>query len=235
MADLSGRNFGVITGYILPGLVCLLGAAPHSTTLQEWLATSTSATQPTLAGVVYVMLASLGAGLVCGAFRWFLIDSLHAVTGLPRPVWNDDKLVNRLPAYRALVDLHYNYYKFYANTLVALPAAYAAHRFAANPPAVLSPWTDSICLIVQIVLFAGSRDALGKYYDRVNRLLGQLPPSTPRKETPMTNGGHPEISSVPVVASPKARPSEAAPAPKKPAPVASPRLSSSASAPNVKR
>lgn len=57
------------------------------------------------------------------------------------------------------------YYKFYANTVVALAWAYATGGYALG-------WRGLLYFPLAALFFVCSRDALGKYYDRGGRLLG---------------------------------------------------------------
>ena len=96
----------------------------------------------------------------------------------------------RPAAFLALVENHYRYYQFYANSLVAGAMAYAAH-FARHSINLCQPsWPTLGFILLELVLLAGSRDALRKYYMRVERLLGnQL---TLERSANMTNGFHKE-------------------------------------------
>lgn len=184
MGEFSGREFGLIIAYILPGMALILGLSPLSPTITGWLAAH-DGSGPTLAGFLYFVVASLGAGLVASVIRWGVIDQLHHYTGLNRPQWDDRKLADSLEAFNYLVENHYRYYQFYANTLVALPCAYLVQRIS-SPNAAMSVWTDFLLLATCCFLFAGSRNALQLYYRRAVTLLG-----TVRERKPvMTNGNH---------------------------------------------
>jgi hypothetical protein len=185
VGDLSGRNFGLIIAYVLPGLLCLLGLAAVSHTVQSWLLSSESH-EPVVAGFLYVTLASIGAGLLSSVIRWAVIDPIHHRTGLIRPHWDDSKLVDRLPAFNYIVENHYRYGQCYGNTLVVLPLAYALHRFSSGPPPVMGIWTDLAVITLCVILFFGSRNALGRYYQRAVTLLGQFE----SENVQMTNGNH---------------------------------------------
>jgi len=111
--EISSGNFGLLMAYLLPGFVTLWGLSVVSDDLRQWLLGAGTA-GPTLGGFMYITVASAAAGLSVGAFRWVLIDSLHA-TGLRRPKWNDTLLADNRAAYRFLIEIHYRYYHFYAN------------------------------------------------------------------------------------------------------------------------
>ena len=69
------------------------------------------------------------------------------------------------------VEMHYRYYQFFANMLIAILFAYAAWR--STPAGWSGPWgkADAALFAVCVVLFLGSRDALRKYYRRAGDLL----------------------------------------------------------------
>jgi hypothetical protein len=69
------------------------------------------------------------------------------------------------------VNIHYRYYKFYANTAVALAWAYAGGGYALG-------WRGLAYWLLAALFLLASRDALGKYYERAGRLLGG--PAGPR-------------------------------------------------------
>ncbi len=172
MNDLSGRNFGLLIAYVVPGFVVLWGLQPISTTIQSWL--TASPTIPSgIEALFFVTVASIALGMTTSAFRWAIIDSLHAWTGLPRPVWDDAKLQQQLGAYDVIVEAHYRYYRFYANTLIAL-VMLAVIAWSTEQPWTRSPQHWAALLLTNGVFLAMSRDTLRKYYLRTSRLLGTL-------------------------------------------------------------
>ena len=181
MSDLSEKNFGLVIAYVVPGFVALWGVAYLSPTVASWIAASQSAA-PTVAGFLYVTLASLAAGLIVSAVRWALIDTLHHATGVRQPSWEFANLDERLHGYLALVENHYRYYQFYGNTFIAAAFAYRANLIVEGRQIWRDGWTAFGFVILEIILFIGSRDTLRKYYRRAERLLGEsVPPATESK------------------------------------------------------
>ena len=92
---LSNENFGLVIAYVLPGFVALWGVSYFSPTVESWI-TATQQGAPSVAGFMYVTVASLAAGLTVSAVRWAIIDNIHQLTGVVPPAWNfvdlDDKL-----------------------------------------------------------------------------------------------------------------------------------------------
>jgi hypothetical protein len=135
---------------------------------------------------VYALLAATAAGMVVSCFRWFLVDRVHVLTGVPAPVFNPRALEERPAAVNFLIENHYRYYQFYANALVAVVWTYSIFRLLKASPH-LGIGTDIGAVVLCAVLFAGSRDALWKYRGRTRQLVGEFIPRH-LKGKPMTNG-----------------------------------------------
>ena len=172
--EVSGKNFGLLIAFVLPGFVSLWGVSHFSPTLRAWLLASSVASgdSASVGGFLYVTLASVVAGLTASTIRWVIVDRLHEVTGIRRPAWDDSRLQECLGAFEALIDNHYRYYQFYANMLVVMLFLFAARLVVAGRPiADLDP-LDCGILAVACIYWAGSRDTLRKYYSRAEVLLG---------------------------------------------------------------
>ncbi len=81
---------------------------------------STPIADPTVGSFLYVALDSLGAGLICSAFRWALVDTLHQRTGLPATELDYSKLRTNIDAFQMAVELNYRYYQFHASMALAV-------------------------------------------------------------------------------------------------------------------
>lgn len=210
--DLTGRGFGLIIAYVLPGYVALIGMSPFSELVRSWLMAALSA-DTGVAGFLHLTTASLCLGMLGGCFRWIVVDTVNSWTGLRRPVWDDQRLTERLSAFNLIVEHHYRYYQFYGSTLLILPVVYWTNRQAQH--SLLGPWTDVLLLITEAVLFAAARDALRTYFRRALILLG--PHDCIEGTKHMTNGSHPEAGGT----APKAATNKpiSAPAPKHPKPL----------------
>lgn len=136
--------------------------------LSDWLG-RTGQCEPTFSGFLYVVLASLGAGLTCSTIRWLIVDALHHRTGIPVPKWNLGQLGRKTETFELLIEIHYRYYQFYGNMIVALGVLWVSDCVARNPFEVR--WRDSLIAGVIILFYLGSRDAMRKYYERVDRML----------------------------------------------------------------
>lgn len=175
MSTLSNQNFGLIIAYLLPGFVALWGMSDFSPTVASWI-TASQHDAPTVAGFMYVTLASLAAGVTVSAVRWALLDQLHHATGIVPPVWKFAHLEDKLQGYLTLIENHYRYYQFYSNMFCAAAFAFCARLTceAAAPPHGVAAAFGFVLL--ELVLLAGSRDALRKYYARTQQLLNSRNP-----------------------------------------------------------
>lgn len=172
MGELSARNFGLLIAYILPGFVALWGVSLECEPVRLWLF-GRSGNGPSAAGIPYTLLASVGAGMAASCIRWALLDTLHHRTGICKPEWDDARLVDRLPAYQLLIEIHYRYYQFYANSVVSGLFAYLVWRWR-TPFAWHGLGVDAAFACLLCVFYAGSRDTLRKYYGRTATLLGLI-------------------------------------------------------------
>lgn len=169
MRDASPFNFGVVVAYLVPGFTVLWAASYYSPTVRVWLDMPADAAI-IVGDLLYATLASVAAGVVVSAIRWAVIDMLHHHTGIRPPQWDFALLPERLAAFQMLVGDHYRYYQFYANTLIALIVLYVARRSAVG--VLADQWgVDLGFVILGIVLFFGSRDALRRYYRRADQLF----------------------------------------------------------------
>lgn len=165
------RQFGLLIAYVLPGFIGLAGIAPLFPAMAEWLRpieTSDLGLGPPL----YAVLAAIAIGKVLSCFRWMLIDRAHRLMGVQRPDLDDRRLEQVLGGFDYLVQSHYRYYEFSANTFLALLGSYSLNRALGTLP-FLGPVSDAAVAIVLIVLFFASRDALKTYYTRSSRLIGR--------------------------------------------------------------
>ena len=175
MSTLSNQNFGLIIAYLLPGFVAIWGMSDFSPTVASWI-TASQHDAPTVAGFMYVTLASLAAGVTVSAVRWAMIDHLHHATGIVPPAWHFANLEGKLQGYLTLIENHYRYYQFYSNMLVAGAFAFSAYVFSDGLPSTHLMGATVGFLVVEIILFAGSRDTLQKYYTRTQQLLNSHHP-----------------------------------------------------------
>lgn len=171
MGDLSGRSFGLLIAYVIPGFLSLWGLSFGSGTVREWLQGS-GAAGPSVGGAVFVLVASIAFGMTANALRWASIDQLHHFTGLRHPAWDDSRLQEHLQAFDYLVENHFRYYQFYASSIVSMLVAYGAWRLSGH----MDPTggAEFAVSLLAGVFLACSRDALRKYYAGTTLLLGTV-------------------------------------------------------------
>ena len=170
MRDISPFNFGLLIAYLVPGFIVLWGAGYHFPIVRTWLAESPD-NAPQIGDLLYATLGAIACGMTVSVFRWAIIDTFHHHTGIKPPIWNFSILHERLDAYQALIEIHYRYYQAHANMFLAILFTYAARFFAIGFRTYQMGAMDIGFLIVSIVLFFGSRNALKKYYLRAGELL----------------------------------------------------------------
>src|ERR1051326_5201223 len=111
----SSNQFGLIVAYLLPGFIGLAGLAPFMPAVAAWLRPG-SYSEASLGAPVYAILAATTIGMIASCIRWLVIDHIHEWTGVVPPTWDDSRLEERLVAFNYLVESHYRYYQFVANT-----------------------------------------------------------------------------------------------------------------------
>lgn len=166
MRDLTSANFGLLIAFVLPGFVLLWGMEPYSSTISGWFHTPSS-DGSSLGGFLYVTVASVATGQFISTVRWLTVDQLMYLVGVPRPKWNFRQLRESVDVFDRLVEIHYRFYQWHSNSLVALNAAVIL-RWSAKG---FRLWQLVTLLFVSAVLFFGARDTLWKYHTRVEALL----------------------------------------------------------------
>lgn len=184
MKDLTHANFGYLVAYLLPGFVIVWALQERVPLLAEWLGGAVSEST-TVGGFLYATLAAVAAGMMASTIRWAVLDTVHHATGVKQPRFVFANLAGRVDAFEYLIEIHYRYYQFYSNMLVAMLMAYGLRR----PTGIEAiGWSDAAFVATDVLLFWASRDCLVKYYQRVDQLLrnkkgsAMLSESAPRPE-----------------------------------------------------
>lgn len=163
-------DFGLFIAILLPGFTALLGASYFSPTIRMWLG-SVPEQAPTLGGFLYTTIAAIAAGLTVSALRWLILDTLHHCTGLRPPPWDFRRLGQRVAAYEHLIAIHYHYYQAFGGMVIALPWLLISRHWGQQ--AVSLDVLDVGLVLLAVLFFFGSRDALRKYYARTGQLLAK--------------------------------------------------------------
>ncbi|QDT91473.1 hypothetical protein [Gimesia algae] len=170
MQTVSINNFGFLIAYLVPGFTTLWGISFFSTTVQTWIGILPSES-PTVGGFLYITIGSVAVGLTVSTIRWIVIDTIHHWTGISDPGWNFSKLQKNINAFDRLIEIHYHYYQFYANSIIAMIIVYSARRISLGLWSAPMGWIEALLGIFLLIFFAGSRDTLRKYYNRTTQLL----------------------------------------------------------------
>ena len=164
----SLNNFGLVIAYVLPGFTALQGFPLLASNSTAW--GTGGDPNPPLTAFLSGTVMALAAGLTVSAIRWLVIDKLHQKTGLRRPARDYALLERNVAAVEYLDLVHYRYYKFYANMVVALVWSYAARDH-------LLGWQGAPSLALALLFFFASRAALSKFYTRTAELLNRPAPA----------------------------------------------------------
>ena len=161
-----------MVAYLVPGFVVLWGVSYSSPNLRAWLATPPD-NLPTVGGLLYVTVASLAAGMTVSAIRWAVFDTLHHHTGVAPPRWDFAR------CRKSSMPIRHSSRTTIATTNCTLTCSWPS-RSLTSARFFATPWrayrvgvVDIGFIIVSVVLFLASRDALRKYYRRAGELLIQ--------------------------------------------------------------
>ena len=165
MKDVTSGNFGVVIAFWLPGFLFLWGLSFSLPEVHAWL--ENSAARESVSGFLYATMASLAVGMLVSAVRWMIVDHfLICVTGLKRPKLDFSKLKDKdaFAAFQGVVENHYRYYQYYANTFVAVGAAFGFHLVSGRerPSVLISGAVLGVC----VSLILAARNALKLYFER---------------------------------------------------------------------
>jgi hypothetical protein len=167
MDGLAERSLGLVIAYLVPGFVTVLALSESMPLLTNWLSAGADG------GGLYVLLVSVGLGVVWSAVRWAILDTALYFTGVRPPKLDYSRLEQNLGAFEGVIHNHYRYYQFYGNLLVALlvslvivpgwPEFVVARRYALG-----------IALgVLAGVLVAAARDSLLSCYKGLSSLLAR--------------------------------------------------------------
>jgi len=167
VTDATGKYFGLVIAYVLPGFAALWSLQESSPTIRSWLQTSASLPAG-LEAIFFVSLASIASGMTISTVRWAVVDTLLQMTGLHRPAWDDAKLQANVQAWELIVEAHYRFYQFYGHMAVVLPLFIASQSYGRTWGGIL------LGLLFECLFIAAAHDALSRYYARTSLLLGTI-------------------------------------------------------------
>jgi hypothetical protein len=165
------KNFGIVIAFLLPGFILLWAVSLSSDSVAVFLRTYSSNNGATVGGFLYATLASLSLGLLISAIRWAAVDTVlnWHLKGPPNLNFESLKDEHTHAGFISIIENHYRYYQYYSNTLIALIVG-AAVGLSKHGWSYDLRWAG--LLVVAIALLLGARDALRKFYDRAEQILG---------------------------------------------------------------
>jgi hypothetical protein len=181
MKEVSQKNLGPLIAYVVPGIVLLWGVSDHSSTVKMWL-TATDGASPSVAGFLYVTLASLAGGLTLNAVRSVTLDVFHHRTGIRPPELDFSNFQAKFWAFNQLVESHWRYYQFYSHMFLAVAFSITIQLLTA--PWGGPRWFGVLFASLELMLLLSARETLARYYSSASLLLGTLDerPDCRRKE-----------------------------------------------------
>jgi len=172
MKDLTSTSFGILIGFVVPGMMGLLAVA-------YWLhparaAFASFATSSSTFGItLLVLLISVGIGVQLSVIRWIVFERIVCRSpGIPD---NYFKLLideGRRSAFRSVVDEHYRYHQFHGAMVIVFPVLYfgwGMEIFGVSTQALFA--SALACLAVWAALFFGAVDSYRKYVTRGRHML----------------------------------------------------------------
>jgi hypothetical protein len=166
MKDVTDKNFGVIIAFLLPGFLFLWGLSFANDEVATWLTAMSAKDGPLIGSFLYATIASLAVGLLIDAVRSAVVDEIfYRVLGLELPTIKSSKLKDKdiLAAFNAIIENHYRYYQYYANSFIAVAAASAAYAILKGSPSNLIML--AIAAMLGILLYV-AYDQLRSFNDR---------------------------------------------------------------------
>ena len=160
------KNFGVIIAFLFPGFLLLWGLSYSRPELGNWLLNMGNKDAPVIGSFLYATIASLALGLLVSAIRQAIFDKfLYTVTRLKHPTIKSVNLKKKetLDAFKEVIENHYRYYQYYANSLIAIAIAAVYYWRVKGLP----PWTITISVVfIIIILGYVSRMELRSFNER---------------------------------------------------------------------
>ncbi len=187
MQDQLGKSFGLIIGFLIPGMIGLYGASLHVEIFREWFGIAANAESPTVGGFLFVVVASVGMGVFISNLRWLVLERWIWQREPPEHDASGRRETQTELVYQNLVWQFYQFYLFAANTMFALVLLYVAW-LAAELASAQDPGLFELCLPITFlvpasyVLYQNAKNSLKRYNERRSNVLRMVPP-TQEKES----------------------------------------------------
>jgi hypothetical protein len=196
--QISTNNFGIVIAFIIPGIILLLGLAGVVPAIETLLWANADSTAPSVVGAIYLLIVSIGLGVLISGLRYFTIDTLlrwssgRYKIGCKLPAISYANLAGKQAEYTGLIENYYKFYQFYANSLVALIITFVLIATTENkifdfPSDTSYPYfTD---LFISGLLFFSANDSFKKYCKNTEELLKAKGTANDKRSTSRSGGG----------------------------------------------
>ncbi len=124
--DQLGKSFGLIIGFLIPGMVGLYGVSLHVETIEGWFSVASTAQSSSVGGFLFVLVASIGVGVFISNVRWLVLERWIWKREPPKHDASARKGTQTELVYQNLVWQFYDFYLFAANMMFALGLLYLA-------------------------------------------------------------------------------------------------------------
>ena len=184
MQDQLGKSFGLIIGFLIPGMIGLYGASLHVEIFREWFGIAANAESPTVGGFLFVVVASIGMGVFISNLRWLVLERWIWRRRPPDHDASGRRKTQTELVYQNLVWQFYQFYLFAANTMFALVLLYVAWLAAELASAGFRRGLFlpvSFLIPASYVLYENAKESLKRYNDRRSNVLQMVP--TQEKES----------------------------------------------------
>ena len=174
------RAFGLAIAFLGPGMIVLYATSAHVPVLESWF-NATSRGQTTIGSFLSMAIAASAAGVFVSGVRWYLVEKwIKNATDVP----TEHETAGRREAetelaYQNIRNQHYDFYLFYANTLVALGVLWLCWLPSQFPPLPAWVWESTATPVLATaagaatarVLFAAATDSYRRYQNKRAELL----------------------------------------------------------------
>lgn len=170
MKNSLGLDFGLIIAFLLPGFLFLYGLSFSAEDVKNFL-DATNLRSTSIGAFFLISLGSLATGLLISAVRWLIVDSILGWIGIGNKALDFGQLryEKKRSGFLVIVENHYRYYQYYANSLVSIVAFSVIYLCHGNVPTLGVTVGVSFTLVA---LALGAADSCRKYHDRAAEILG---------------------------------------------------------------
>lgn len=158
-------KFGYTIAFLLPGFLVIWAVSYYSSTITSWLNNTRDITS-NIGNIVYIILASLSAGIIISAIRWIIYDRI-LFRKIDIKELDYSKLQANLDAYRYIIEGHYQFYQFYANMSVSILVCSILRKSFLQG----HPWIIFWLVVIEVILFWNSKGCFNKCYEKLRQLL----------------------------------------------------------------